>query len=188
LHPTVTDSLQALSWELRAGGFEPRYLTYDWTEPPKLHIKAQLMASREGWDHLLAQPEWATILAQYFRGRAAHVSNDDSYVDFHELSRELAPAFEDLQSRFFGGMDDGTAAAVEYYLLAGSHNQDYRSMIMDGEVELLISGFGAVVGLEDFLLLPGLSDWVTTEEELQALLPRPSNFRRRIARIIRSAL
>jgi hypothetical protein len=188
LHPAVTDSLGAVVGELRADGFEPRYLTYDWTEPPKLHIKAQLMASREGWDHLLAQPEWATILAQYFRGRAAHVSEDDSYVDFHELSRELAPTFERLQARFFGNMDPETRSDVEYYLLAGSHNQDYRSMIMDGEVELLISGFGAVVGLEDFLLLPGLSDWIETEEELQALLPRPSNFRRRIARFIRSAL
>ena len=188
LHPTVPDSLRALSRDLRAGGFEPSYLTYDWTSAPKLHIKAQLMASGQGWDHLLAHEEWATILTAYFRGRAAHVANDDRLTDFHELSRRMAPVFERLHGEFFGTMDPETLSRVEYYLLAGSHNQDYRSMIMDGEVELLVSGLGAVVGIEDFLLLPGLSEWIETEDELQVLLPAPSSFRRRIARIIRSAL
>ncbi len=127
-------------------------------------------------------------MAAYFRGRAAHVADDDAWIDFHQLSRELEPEFEALEDRFFGSMDEETRSRADYVLFAGSHNQDYRSMIMDGEVELLVSGFGAVIGLEDFLLLPGLSKWIETEEELQALLPRPSSLRRRLARIIRSAL
>lgn len=187
-HPLVVDSLRAVSADLRGRGFQPDYLTYDWTDDPKLHIKANLMASREGWDHLLGQPEWAVLMAEYFRGRADHVSQDDRFVDFHELPREMAPIMRRMGERFFGEMDPETYRRVEYYLLVGSHNQDYRSMLLDGEVELMISGLGIVVGLEDFLLLPGLTAWIETDEELQELLPRPGELRRRIARIIRTAL
>jgi hypothetical protein len=93
-----------------------------------------------------------------------------------------------MEENFFGEMSAEELARVEYYLLVGSHNLDFRSGLMDGEIELMISGLGAIVGLEDFLLLPGLSTWIQTDDELQELLPRPSELRRKIARWIKTAV
>ena len=75
-----------------------------------------------------------------------------------------------------------------YYLLVGSANQDYRSMFMDGEASVLLSGWSGIVGLIDFGLLINLSTWVDDLALLDALLPPPSGFRRAIARTIRPAL
>jgi len=72
------------------------------------------------------------------------------------------------------------------YVLVGSHNMDYRGMMMDGEVMYVISG--GLNGLIDFLVLTGLSTWIDDLEELEKLLPRYGEFKRRIGRYIKIAL
>ena len=75
-----------------------------------------------------------------------------------------------------------------YYFTVGSTNMDYRSMVMDGEVQIFISGWQGLIGFLDFMLLPGLSTWVETTEELDALLPPPSGMTRKMAGFMKLSL
>ena len=71
------------------------------------------------------------------------------------------------------------------FLTVGSHNQNYRSFIMDGEVAFVVAGFQALHGLPDFIMLSGLAKWIDTVDELEALFPRYEGLQRRIGRYIR---
>jgi hypothetical protein len=65
---------------------------------------------------------------------------------------------------------------------------DYRSMVMDGEVMVTIGGWQALYGFMDFMLLPGLCEWVETTGQLDALLPPPSGMVRGMAGLMRLSL
>ncbi len=75
-----------------------------------------------------------------------------------------------------------------YYFSVGSTNMDYRSMVMDGEVMVLMSGWQSIFGFLDFILLPGLCEWVETTEELDALLPPPGGMTRSMAGMMKLSL
>jgi hypothetical protein len=75
-----------------------------------------------------------------------------------------------------------------YYLLLGSANADYRSMFMDGEASVLLSGWSGVVGLIDFSIIASLSVWIDDLEMLDALLPPPSDLQRAVTQRLRPAL
>ncbi len=74
------------------------------------------------------------------------------------------------------------------FLTVGSANMDYRSMVMDGEVMVTVTGWEALSGLIDFLILPGLTEWIETQERLDELLPPPSGFNRKVANLIKVML
>ena len=79
-------------------------------------------------------------------------------------------------------------ASVVLYLQIGSLNMNDRSMLLDGEVELTVSGLAAQTGLLDFVWLAGLTTWVENQEQIDALLPKPTAFKLRIARWARGVL
>ena len=74
------------------------------------------------------------------------------------------------------------------YLTVGSHNMDYRGMMMDGEVLYITSGGGITPGLIDLLLIASLSTWVEDLDSLDALIPPYNEWQRRIGRYIKYAL
>jgi hypothetical protein len=61
-------------------------------------------------------------------------------------------------------------------------------MMLDGEASLLVSGFYAAGGLVDLYYVMARSTWITTQAQLDALLPPPSGLMRRVVRLIRPAL
>jgi neutral trehalase len=77
---------------------------------------------------------------------------------------------------------------IIYYFTVGSVNLDYRSMVLNAETMIIVSEWQALTGFMDFLLLPGLCEWVDTVDELDALLPAPSTMRRTISNFIRILL
>ncbi len=90
-----------------------------------------------------------------------------------------------------GVLDDialGEQEELIYYLTIGSTNMDYRSMVMDGEVMVVVAGWQSLYGFLDFLLLPGLCEWMETTEDLDALLPPPSGFVRAMAGLMKLSL
>ena len=82
----------------------------------------------------------------------------------------------------------GEREELIYYFTVGSTNMDYRSMVMDGEVMVLLGGWQSLFGFIDFLLLPGLCEWLETTEELDALLPPPSGMIRAMAGLMKLTL
>jgi hypothetical protein len=65
---------------------------------------------------------------------------------------------------------------------------DYRGMMMDGEVIYVTAGGGVVPGTRDLFMVAGVSSWVETLEELEALVPAYSEWQRRVGRFIKYAL
>ena len=154
---------------------------------PKLHLKANFFASREGWDKLISSPELAPVFEAY----VAQLLQPDSAGTTARYARRPR-RFPRPASRLFESFDarltQEERARVIYYLLVGSANEDYRSMFMDGEASVLLSGWFGVVGLLDFTLLVNLSVWVDDLDLLDALLPPPSGIQRRVARQVRPML
>ncbi|HUL69550.1 MAG TPA: hypothetical protein VLT17_04840 [Gemmatimonadales bacterium] len=152
---------------------------------PKLHLKATFFASREGWDRLVAQPEITEVVAAYM---GQLLRRDSTQSDVRQAAAALAAASYRLETAFQASLTPEERDRVMYYLLIGSANQDYRSMVMDGEASVLLSGWSGVVGLIDFSLIISLSVWIDDLEMLDALLPPPSGMQRSVARMIRPML
>jgi len=152
---------------------------------PKLHLKANFFASREGWDSLLVRPELAQVLQAYV---AQLVSTDPQRYDARVAAEALGAASDRVVTAFRATLSDRDRERLVYYLLMGSANEDYRSMLMDGEASVLLSGWSGVVGLIDFSLIMNLSVWIDDLEMLDALLPAPTGLQRAIARQVRPAL
>jgi hypothetical protein len=153
---------------------------------PKLHLKANFFASREGWDKLISSPELAPVYESYM----ARLLQPDSAgtTAGRDAARALSATSQRLYESFHAQLNQEERERVIYYLLVGSANEDYRSMFMDGEASVLLSGWFGVVSLLDFTLLLNLSVWVDDLELLDTLLPPPSGVQRRLARQLRPML
>jgi hypothetical protein len=152
---------------------------------PKLHLKANFFASREAWDRLVARPEMAQVFEAYI---AQLLRVDSRESDVRVASGALVTASEQLEAGFLASLTPQARERVVYFLVVGSANEDYRSMLMDGEASVLLSGWSGVIGLMDFSLIMNLSVWIDDLEMLDALLPPPSGLQRAVARRVRPAL
>jgi phosphatidylserine/phosphatidylglycerophosphate/cardiolipin synthase-like enzyme len=74
------------------------------------------------------------------------------------------------------------------YFLVGSSNQDYRSMLMDGEVGVALSGLAAVNGLWDSMGLAAGATYPATVEELDEYLPYYTGLKWKMSRWIKVVL
>jgi hypothetical protein len=74
------------------------------------------------------------------------------------------------------------------YMTVGSTNMNYRSMIMDGEVQILVTQWHILSGLLDFYIIEGLTEWIDTQERLDELLPPPGGMTKWMANLLRLAL
>jgi hypothetical protein len=151
----------------------------------KLHLKANFFASREGWDSLVARPEMGPLLEAYIN-QLLHT--DVREFDVQTAAGALAAASDRLESSYRGALTKDQRERVLYYVLIGSANADYRSMLLDGEASVLLSGWSGIVTLIDFSLIASLSVWIDDLEMLDALLPPPSEFQRSLARAVRFIL
>ena len=103
------------------------------------------------------------------------------------MAAELLPPTRELLSDYAQGLSPAIRNRIAIFFAIGSHNQNNRSMVMDGEVAFVVSGFSALFGLPDFLVIVGLSEWIDDLDELEALFPSYGGIKRRISRLIRIA-
>lgn len=190
-------------------GFDPRFLElldrtdeilkgfeFDYQIPleedaekhrPKLHLKTNLMATGEAW-RLVSQPGVADVYMAYLEALAAQVQAPTTFADLMAIQDAVesvawAPVFE-----FAETLSEEELARAALYLIAGSSNQDYRSMLMDGEVALVVSGAAGLNALFDYVFLMGSASWLEDRETLDTLLPPYGGFRYRFGRFIKDAL
>ncbi len=149
---------------------------------PKLHLKATFLASRQGWDSLMSRPELAPLL-QTFVAQLQSPGGDP-----RKRADTLAAMSKEVERAFRESRPVHEQERILYFLLIGSANQDYRSMLLDGEASMLLSGWSGIVALIDFSLITALSVWIDDLETLDALLPAPNGFRRGVARRLRFIL
>jgi len=155
--------------------------------PPKLHMKANYFATREAWDALLSRPEVAQPIRTFFRELAEQnqALGAGGYRDSDIMAEELLPPTREILLGYEQSLPPDARARIATFFSVGSHNQNNRSMALDGEVALVVAGWSALFGLPDFLVIVGLSEWIDDLEELEALFPSYDGLQRRISRLIR---
>jgi len=158
--------------------------------PPQLHSKTQLIARPGAIAALVRQPGWEDVLARVMEVQSQQTAR------FAEQLGYTTPNVDTVATRVTDGMLRGYEQAipeaerknVSFYFALGTQNMDPRGMMLDGEATVLVSGIYAAAGLVDLYYVMARTTWVTTQAEIDRLLPPPGGLMRWIARIIRPAL
>jgi hypothetical protein len=196
LHPDVLLALQAEYDTLQSAYAGPAHpLPIDGEGKPQIHMKAQFYASKEAL-RILARPEWGPILARYLAVRRRQTASPEN--GFEDLSPSLfvdGGGSAGVPGRVFAAYHDSVRAAtpadadkVFYLATVGSHNQDRRSMMLDGEALVAVSGPGALLTAIDFASLLQTATWPATSEELNARYPKSGNLLKKLRRWIRNLI
>lgn len=190
--PATIDALRDQAEELEAAGFIREYAIDQEIVAAKLHLKAHFYATAEAWDGLLDGPETEAFLKAYYRGSAelnqALSEGRAEQADMEALTQAIIPPGLAMIGAHLTEMGASEQQRALLYLTVGSHNQNFRSFIMDGEVAFVIARWSALHGLPDFITLAGLSVWVNDLEEFEALFPRYEGLQRRIGRWMKIAV
>jgi hypothetical protein len=180
--PAMLDSLD----------YQIQYLSQQEEElKPKIHLKANFLASETAWNNLIARPELAAVVRgqlKYMAHQSRAAGGTDDWPDVTSFPKELRTAWMALIRGMAGDLSSEEREELVFYLTVGSTNMDYRSMVMDGEVMLLVGGWQSLFGFMDFLVLPGLCQWVETTEDLNTHLPPPSGMTRALAGLMKLTL
>ncbi len=164
---------------------------------PRLHFKGYLYVSAEAWRFIVSGVPMTAGFREYLTQRARQVREGpavDEGVMAEAMQRVGAMTINPLIDSLARLVPDCHLSAVDcathrwvFYLAIGSANQDYRSMLMDGEAMLLVSKWTALYALPDFVMLTGLTAWPRTPADLDRYLPPPADFRRWFAWGVRKA-
>ncbi|HEX4936920.1 MAG TPA: hypothetical protein VFV33_27245, partial [Gemmatimonadaceae bacterium] len=147
----------------------------------KLHLKANFFASREAWT-ALGRYEWVGMTREFVARRIAQVQQRSAAVaSFREYPDALIDVGGDEMQRWFESLTAAQRARVIFYTILGSHNQNERSIAMDGEVAIILSQWPAVIPYLDLISIIGQTRWLQSAAELDALLPPSHGLKVRLA-------
>jgi hypothetical protein len=185
--PEVLQQIRGLAAELSSDGYRREYAEREEIEPPKLHLKANYFATREAWVQLLARPDVGQPIGTFFRELAEQnrALGQGEYRDFRIMEQALLPPTRELLQDYALGLTPEARARAATFFSIGSHNQNNRSMALDGEVAAVVAGWSALTGLPDFLVIVGLSEWIDDLDELEALFPSYTGIQRQVSHLIR---
>jgi hypothetical protein len=158
--------------------------------PQQLHQKTQLVARPGAIAALVRQPGWDDIIARSMRVQSqqtARFAEQLGYVT-PELETEATRSADTLLRGFEESLPEAERRNVSFYFTLGNQNQDPRGMLLDAEATMVVSGFHGAAGLVDVYFVMTRSSWITTQAELDRLLPPRRGLTRRIARLIRIGL
>ncbi len=140
---------------------------------PAFHLKTQFMGTATAMRAAVGRPEWRTFFERRLRERL-HESPAGTDITLGAL----APLRPYLESRSADARE-----AQGLYLLVGSHNQDDRSLLLDGEALCLVAGEAALVSAGDMLLLSTVGvEWLDGPEEIDATFPAWDDIHTEVAR------
>jgi hypothetical protein len=183
---TVVDSIAGA---LEAAGTHGAYLVEaDSLAAPKLHLKVNLFARSAMLTQLVGRPEWVAVVREYFAYLARQAGPVKGRPPAEEAPTKLVSALKAAVLAALPSIPPAERGRSITYLTVGSTNMDYRSMVMDGEVQVTVTGWTTLAGLLDFAQLLGLSEWPETQEELDRLLPPVGGLKRKIANLGRLAM
>jgi hypothetical protein len=179
----VSDSLSRFSVPAPAAG------EFQYEPVPKLHMKVNFFASKEAWEGLMSNSEWAPVMSEYVRFRAAQVlRRPEALSGFTGSPEATIDVGGHMVRSWLDKLDPATKERVVFYSVMGSQNQNNRSMVTDGEVAFVTSQWPAVVPYMDLVAVVSQSRWFQDPEELAELLPEYTEWRRRLGRWIKIAL
>ncbi|HKP29204.1 MAG TPA: hypothetical protein VJU15_07360, partial [Gemmatimonadales bacterium] len=189
-NPAISAEMRRIDTTLReAGDTEKKYLVAaDSSGKPKLHLKANFFISAATWRRLAVLPEWGPVLRHYFMYLASSDGDPRNRREVHAAPPDMIRAFHALAQALSRTITREEAEGSITYFTVGSTNMNYRSMYLDGEVQITTTGWNTLPGLVDFFLLVGLTEWPETQAELDKLLPPPGGMTKSMARLLRNLL
>jgi hypothetical protein len=173
---------------LEASGYAPGYLAADVEKrKPKLHLKAQLVLSRAA-EEVLKKLDWPTLMDAFLSQSMKQVHDRSGYVSAKQAWITNTRLWDEQLDALAKTTPPEQRARAIAYLSVGSHNMDYRGLMMDGEVLYVTASRGVLPGMLDLVILLGLSDWVEDAQQLDALLPPYKEWQRKVGRFMKYAL
>lgn len=146
-----------------------------------LHLKANYFASREAWT-IMARHEWVDLTWEFVQQRIAQVQSRSAAVaSFAEYPDALLDVGSGMVQRWRDALTPAERERVIFFTLVGSQNQNERSMVTDGEDAVLLSDWPAIIPYLDLIAIVGQSRWIDDPAEVDALLPRQSALKVRLA-------
>ena len=158
-------------------------------KPPQLHQKTQIVARPGAIAALVRQPGWDDVLAQAITVQSQQTAKFAEQLGYTtpDLDSAATNRTDQLLRGYEQAIPEAERKQVSFYFALGTHNQDPRGLMLDGETTLLVSGFYAAAGLADVYDTMARSTWITTPRQLDALLPPPSVLMRTIGERFRAA-
>jgi hypothetical protein len=187
---SVYEMMAGMDSVLEAQGYKPVYLSEDAAARlPKLHMKSQFFATKEALSTLIPRPGWKELIYKYQQVRAEQrMRKEDTSLGAKELRSALSSAVLPLVQEWRQVVSPDIEDRIMFYLAVGSHNQNYRSSIMDGEVVVLVARLRAMIAYLDFVGVMVSTTWIETLEQLEELLPHHKGKTRWLGRTLRNAL
>jgi len=186
---SVAEMIAGMPDLLVSQGFEPSYRSEDAAKrKPKLHLKSQFFASKRTIDTVVPMEGWVDLVRKYILARAKQITDRETYADVKDLREALSEDAAALIVSWGEGLTPQERGEAILYLTVGSHNQDYRSMIMDGEVLFVVGRTWAMIAYLDFVSLIAQTTWVNDVQQLEELLPRHRGFWKWLGRYLKLAI
>jgi hypothetical protein len=176
----VLDSAEALVGAQPARPLLP--VTADSGDRAKLHFKGFLYVSREAWARLVSGPAMAVGMEAYLTERGRQL-REGIGVEEEAMAAALQRVAAAAINPLLDTLPLGERPRWAFFLMIGSANENYRSMLMDGEAMVLVSGWTSLYAIPDLILLTGLATWIDDQAELDRRLPRPGRFTRALGRM-----
>lgn len=166
---------------LSAHGFQAKPLVTDTTErQTKLHRKTQLLGMRSVLREIARELDVETMGALLIDAASRMARPDSVPGDLRSQMRALEPLISRISL-----LPDSLRERSVLYALVGSMNKDARSMMLDGETLLAVSGRWGLVQYLDYALLAGRTTWLHDRAQVDELLPPYSTFDRWLGRLLR---
>jgi len=157
---------------------------------PLLHQKTQFIARPGAIAALVRQPGWDQILARSIRAQSGETSKlaADANADHATADSAAIQAADSMFQRYQRAIPAAERNRMSFYFAVGSLNHDPRGLMLDGEASVIVSGFAASSGLVDLFYIMSRTTWVTTDADIDRLLPPPRGLLARIAHLVRFAM
>lgn len=140
---------------------------------PRLHLKMQFFASQSGLE-ILKLREWGPVLRRYFEEREAQTTGrplQTPGITPEILQAKEAPQDPTLIEAFEKSASPSARETAAFFLTLGSHNQDRRSMFLDGEALVAVAGYESLIALMDMIFILQSSAWPKDFAEFKRYLP-----------------
>ncbi|MEK6253797.1 MAG: hypothetical protein N2B05_03775, partial [Gemmatimonadales bacterium] len=172
------------------GGREVEYLSDELggVLRPKLHLKTNFFMTGEVLDIFLQSPAFAAFSREFMVQRALDYVARSEYRDVRELNLALTAPFRELLADMRESYGPEVAARAAGFFIVGSSNQDFRSMMMDGEAAVALSGRAAMTGFFDSVGIAGAATYLDSVDQLNEYLPYITGMKWKLARWIKVSL
>ncbi|MEE8572979.1 MAG: hypothetical protein V3T20_06930, partial [Gemmatimonadota bacterium] len=172
------------------GGREVEYVSdeLEGVVRPKLHLKTNFFMTGEVLGIFLRSPAFAAFAREFMFQRALDQVARSEYRDVRELGLALRDDFGALLGDMREEYSPEVVARAAGYFIVGSSNQDYRSMMMDGEAALALSGRATINGFFDSIGIAGAATYLDSVDQLNEYLPYITGMKWKLARWIKVSL